>query len=124
MDVPREEWRSSKKHERDAPTEFQQRVYDLIKTIPQGYVSTYGDVAKALRPPSSARAVGNALRNNPYAPVVPCHRVVASSRKLGGFDGQIGDGAPKVEKKRTILESEGVVFTPQGLIAEESIHKW
>ncbi|WIA23191.1 hypothetical protein OEZ86_010081 [Tetradesmus obliquus] len=67
------------------PTAYEQRVYEMCKAIPKGKVSTYGDMAKALS--SSARAVGQAMRRNPFAPVVPCHRVVASSLDLGGFSG-------------------------------------
>lgn len=64
-------------------TSFERRVYDLCSQIPRGQVSTYGDMAKSLC--SSPRAVGQALRRNPFAPEVPCHRVVAADRKIGGF---------------------------------------
>mmetsp|Transcript_11074 Transcript_11074/g.20549 ORF Transcript_11074/g.20549 Transcript_11074/m.20549 type:complete len:209 (-) Transcript_11074:827-1453(-) len=74
----RNAYRTSTAHKRSSPTKFQSQVYSLISTIPEGKVSTYGKVAKKLS--SSARAVGNALRNNPFAPRVPCHRVIASSR--------------------------------------------
>ncbi|MCK5107770.1 MAG: MGMT family protein, partial [Nanoarchaeota archaeon] len=65
-------------------TEFENRVYSLCKKIPRGKVSTYGEIAKALNS-KCARAVGNALNKNPYAPKVPCHRVVKSNGKVGGF---------------------------------------
>jgi len=71
-------WTTSKSYKRSTPTKFQQRVYDCISKIPAGKVASYGEIARKLE--SSARAVGNALRNNPFAPVVPCHRVVASNR--------------------------------------------
>jgi len=58
-------------------TAFQSRVYDLLKQIPKGKVSTYGEISRALG--SSPRAVGGALRVNPYAPTIPCHRVVQTS---------------------------------------------
>lgn len=64
---------------------------------------TYGAVARALR--SSPRAVGQALRHNPFAPVVPCHRVVAADRRLGGFNGHVGDCA-ELRRKRAMLEAE------------------
>uniref|UniRef100_A0A7S3PFJ2 Methylated-DNA--protein-cysteine methyltransferase n=1 Tax=Aplanochytrium stocchinoi TaxID=215587 RepID=A0A7S3PFJ2_9STRA len=99
---------TSIKHERKDPTLFQKRVYDATKKIPSGFVSTYGDIARLLN--TSSRAVGNALRNNPYAPKVPCHRVVASTRELYGFDGQCGKDAPNLLKKRKLLEDEGVEF--------------
>eukprot|EP00041_Stephanoeca_diplocostata_P016809 m.332768 g.332768 ORF g.332768 m.332768 type:complete len:105 (+) comp20494_c0_seq16:251-565(+) len=79
-----------------AITDFQKRCYMEIQRIPPGCVSTYGAVAKALDPPSSARAVGGALRSNPFAPRVPCHRVVASNLDVGGYFGQWGQGTSKV----------------------------
>ena len=62
-------------------------VYDLIRTIPAGRVSTYKDVCAALGQ-GSPRSVGGALRNNPFAPRIPCHRVIASSLFVGGFKGE------------------------------------
>lgn len=112
-------WPTSKERKRTEPTEFQQRVYDLISTIPEGKVSTYGEVARELS--SSARAVGNALRNNPFAPRVPCHRVVASTRTLGGFSGQKGHGAPNLIKKQSMLEEEGVIFEKAKSIDHERV---
>jgi O-6-methylguanine DNA methyltransferase len=55
-------------------TEFQARVYELLSQIPEGRVSTYAEMSKALQ--SSPRAVGGACRRNPFAPQVPCHRVI------------------------------------------------
>ncbi|KAI9097424.1 hypothetical protein DFS34DRAFT_621591 [Phlyctochytrium arcticum] len=62
---------------------------------------------------SSPRAVGQALRNNPFAPTVPCHRVLASNHFVGGFDGQWGEGV-KVDKKMLLLTDEGLVFANDG----------
>lgn len=67
------------------PTEFEARLHAVCKRIPRGKVATYGQLAKVLG--SAPRAVGQALRRNPYAPVVPCHRVIAASLELGGFSG-------------------------------------
>ena len=67
-------------------TDFQKRVYALLCQIPRGRVTTYGAIGRALN--SSPRAVGNALRNNPFAPDVPCHRCVGSTGFLTGFDGE------------------------------------
>jgi O-6-methylguanine DNA methyltransferase len=64
-------------------TPFQERVYSLLVQIPAGRVSTYALMSKALN--SSPRAVGGALRNNPFAPEVPCHRVIAADGFVGGF---------------------------------------
>ena len=60
-------------------------VAQVCSAIPKGKVSTYGALSQVLK--SSPRAVGQALRRNPYAPQVPCHRVVASTLELGGFSG-------------------------------------
>ncbi|MBI4145638.1 MGMT family protein [Candidatus Woesearchaeota archaeon] len=88
------------------PTPFQNNVYRLCRMIPQGKVSTYLLLAKALQ--SSPRAVGQALRCNPYAPEVPCHRVVASDGYLGGFMGKTA--GKELQRKKTLLESEGLEF--------------
>ena len=77
--------------------DWQWRIYDYIATIPLGRVTTYGAIAKALQ--SSPRAVGSALRNNPFAPKIPCHRIIASDAYLGGFYGQWGLADVKGGKK-------------------------
>ncbi|KAJ5051842.1 uncharacterized protein L3040_001612 [Drepanopeziza brunnea f. sp. 'multigermtubi'] len=90
-------------------TEFQKRVLTTLCQVPRGRYTTYGAMAKHLS--SSARAVGNALRNNPFAPEVPCHRVLASGGGLGGFHGSWGrQGAEGLhdDKKRKLLRDEGV----------------
>ncbi|OAA48065.1 Winged helix-turn-helix transcription repressor DNA-binding protein [Beauveria brongniartii RCEF 3172] len=68
-------------------TPFQKRVFHLLKQIPAGRVTTYGSIARALR--TSPRAVGNALRNNVFAPRIPCHRCVASTGYVNGYDGEV-----------------------------------
>ena len=86
------------------PTAFESRVYEMLKSrVPKGRVTSYAALAKALN--SSARAVGGAMRRNPFAPTVPCHRVVCADGSLGGFSGMFGN--PK--KERLLLE-EGVLF--------------
>ena len=82
-------------------TEFQKIVYAAARKIPKGKVSTYLEIAKAIRKPKSARAVGNALNKNPFAPKVPCHRVVKSTGEVGGF-------ASGCKNKIAILKKEGV----------------
>jgi len=79
-------------------------VYETCRQIPKGKVSTYLLLAKALN--SSPRAVGQALRCNPYAPQVPCHRVVASDGTLGGFMGETA--GKELERKKALLRSEGI----------------
>lgn len=71
---------------------FHRQVYELARTIPPGQTLTYGEVASALDSPGSARAVGQALGHNPFAIVVPCHRVIAAGGKSGGFSAHGGVG--------------------------------
>ena len=80
-----------------------QEVYDLLLTIPSGSVSTYGDLAKALDIPSSSRLIGRILARNPNPIKVPCHRIVMSNGKLGGY-------IHGIAKKKELLEKEGILF--------------
>lgn len=82
-------------------TEFQEKVYALLLQIPKGRVTTYGAIARALN--TSPRAVGNALRNNPFAPEVPCHRCVGSTGFITGFDGE------SIDKKSFQRSKDGLV---------------
>ena len=69
---------------------FHQRVYAVARAIPPGEVLTYGEVARRVGEPGAARAVGQALGHNPFAPVVPCHRVLAAGGRSGGFSAEGG----------------------------------
>jgi len=80
---------------------FNHKVWAMTVRIPAGRLATYGQIAKALGSPQAARAVGNALNRNPYAPLVPCHRVVGSTGSLTGFAGGL-------EKKKELLQREGI----------------
>ncbi len=71
-------------------TPFQREVYAFVRAIPPGQTRTYGEVAQALGDPGLARAVGQAMGHNPFAPVVPCHRVLAAGNKPGGFSANGG----------------------------------
>ena len=84
-------------------TKFEQRVWNYLKNIPKGKVKTYKQVAIAIKRPKSARAVANACAKNPYAPKIPCHRVIRSDGGLGGYSGRGG-----VKKKVSLLRSEKV----------------
>jgi methylated-DNA-[protein]-cysteine S-methyltransferase len=88
-------------------TRFQRRVYQALREVPRGRVTTYALLARRVGC-GSARAVGQALRRNPFAPAVPCHRVIASDLKIGGFQGERGGTA--VAKKMQLLAAEGVKF--------------
>ncbi len=80
---------------------FENLVYQATKEIPKGRVSTYKEIAFYIGREKSYRAVGNALNKNPYAPEVPCHRVVTSTGLLGGF-------AYGANKKKALLKQEGI----------------
>ena len=108
----------TKKKASKPPTPFQNRVYDACRRIPKGRVSTYGALATVLK--SSPRAVGQALRCNPYAPEVPCHRVIAASLDLGGFTGSWGLGCASVQRKKAMLEKEGVAFSDIGKLTDQN----
>lgn len=83
---------------------FAEKVYAVCKNIPKGKITTYGAIAKALH--SSPRAVGQALRCNPYAPIVPCHRVIKSDGSIGGFNGKTKGS--EIKRKIRLLSDEGV----------------
>ena len=82
--------------------EFHRRVYEAARTIPPGATLSYGEVAERVGAPGAARAVGQALGRNPFAIVVPCHRVLAAGGKLGGFSANGGTNT-----KVRMLEIEG-----------------
>lgn len=84
---------------------FSNKVYSLTRKIPKGRVTTYKLIAEALHC-KAYRAVGQALSCNPYAPNVPCHRVVASDGKIGGFNGKAK--GTEIKKKIALLQKEGV----------------
>ena len=88
-------------------TTFQHKVLSALCQVPRGYVTTYKLLAQHICC-RSTQAVGQALKGNPYAPTVPCHRVVAHSRRLGGFFGKTR--GPKLIEKKDLLLCEGVVF--------------
>lgn len=70
-----------------AATDFQKRVYRELVKVPHGRLTTYGRLAEAVDRPELARAVGQAVGANPIPIIIPCHRVVASEGRLGGFSG-------------------------------------
>ncbi|KAG1817717.1 Alpha/Beta hydrolase protein [Suillus subaureus] len=105
-------------------------LYDFTRTIPCGRVTTYKDICVALGQ-GSPRSVGSALRNNPFAPFVPCHRIIASNLYIGGFSGEWGTGAnarggqkntgSQCNRKMEMLAKEGVTFSVEGYLADESL---
>ena len=81
--------------------EFQIKVWKEISKIPYGETRTYKELAVAIGRPNSSRAVANACGKNPYPPTIPCHRVVRSDGKLGGYSGVGG-----IATKKRLLEEE------------------
>ena len=94
-------------------TKFQSECYEALKKVPKGKVITYAGLARMVGRPKAHRAVGSAMNKNPYAPQVPCHRVVKSNGDLGGFATDI-----KVKIKR--LQREGVVVSDNKIVDFQS----
>ena len=86
-------------------TTFQLKVWKYLKKIPGGSVKTYIQVAKGIGKPLAVRAVANAIGKNPYAPRIPCHRVIRSDGSLGGYSGKGG-----IKTKKLLLKKEGVTL--------------
>lgn len=82
-------------------SDFQTQVLNVVKKIPKGKVATYGQIAQILGKPKAIRAVGQALKKNPFPIPIPCHRVVLADGSLGGYSGGL-------EKKGKLLIGEGV----------------
>jgi AraC family transcriptional regulator of adaptative response/methylated-DNA-[protein]-cysteine methyltransferase len=102
------EWIASPRRDLDLPldirgTAFQRKVWRELRRIPAGSTASYGEVARRIGKPGSARAVGRACGSNPLVLAVPCHRVVRGDGDPGGY----GCG---VERKRALLEREGVTM--------------
>ena len=85
-------------------TKFQIKVWKYLKTIPKGKVKTYKQVAIGINRPKSARPVANAVGKNPFAPKIPCHRVIRSDGSLGGYSGKGG-----LKTKKLLLKREGII---------------
>ena len=90
---------------------FKEQVYALVRAVPEGRVTTYGDIARALGNRGLARAVGNALHSNDDAFYTPCWRVL---NRRGGLASNYGVGGP--EMQRRFLEEDGVEVSPDGLV--------
>ncbi|KAH0339768.1 DNA binding methylated-DNA--cysteine S-methyltransferase, partial [Aureobasidium melanogenum] len=102
-------------------TNFQRRVYTSLLLIPSGSVTSYATLAQHLS--SSPRAIGGALRKNPFAPQVPCHRVIAANGFVGGFMGEWQKAPSGVNQSRKLelLKEEGVEFTEEGSDSENRL---
>ncbi|MAG48040.1 cysteine methyltransferase [archaeon] len=100
---------------------FNQKVYNLCKKIPKGRVSTYKEIANKLKT-KAYRAVGQALRNNPNAPIIPCHRVISSSGNIYGFKGKL-KGTP-IKQKIELLKKEGIQINNNKIELTKFLHKF
>ena len=96
---------------------FNEKCYAVLKKVPKGKVTTYGELAKAVGSPKAARAVGNAMNKNPYAPKVPCHRVVGSDGSMTGF-------ASGIKDKIKMLEEEGIKVENEKINLEKYLYKF
>jgi len=92
----------------DGVPEFNRRVYEVARTIPAGETLTYGEVADRLGDRGAARDVGRALAQNPFALIVPCHRVLAAGGGIGGFSAPGGI----TTKRRLLMIEDGGKSTP------------
>ena len=86
-------------------TQFQLKIWSYLKKIPKGKLKTYAKVAKAIGKPKAVRAVANAIGKNPFPPKIPCHRVIRSDGKLGGYSAKGG-----IKTKKKLLKNEGFLF--------------
>ena len=87
-------------------TDFQKSVWRQMLKIPAGKTKSYGEIASAIKNPKAVRAVGGACGANPVPVLVPCHRVLAANKKLGGFSGGL-------DWKRSLLKREGIEIRKQ-----------
>lgn len=87
-------------------TPFQRKVYEELLRIPKGQVRTYAQIARKIGKPLAARAVGQACKQNRWAPEIPCHRVITSAGKLGGYSATGGLAA-----KKRLLQKEGYLLS-------------
>jgi|MGYP006418497365 methylated-DNA-[protein]-cysteine S-methyltransferase len=97
-----------------AVTAFEQRVFDATRLVPKGKVTTYKALADFIHC-RCAQAVGQALKRNPFAPEVPCHRVVNRALQLHGFQGK--QNQTVLTEKKRLLQEEGVAFEIDGRIS-------
>lgn len=97
----------------DICSQFQQDVLRADYGIPRGSVSTYQRIAMHMGKKNGARAVGNALANNPFPVIIPCHRAIRSDGFPGGYQGGL-------DMKRTLLKMEGIRFNKAGLVITEN----
>ena len=99
---------------------FSEKIYSILKKVPKGRVTTYKALAEAAGT-KAYRAVGQAMRCNPYAPAVPCHRVVASDGNIGGFMGTKEKDSKEIKKKIRMLTEEGIKIKNNKVVDFEKV---
>ena len=102
-------------------TEFQSKVYAATSDIPRGMVTTYKLLGDSIGCRCS-QAVGQALRRNPFAPKVPCHRVISSMLTIGGFQGN--RNGKSISEKLKLLSAEGVKFVDGKLVDSSQVYRF
>ena len=103
-------------------TPYRKSLYSALLSVPPGRYTTYAALSDYLR--SSARAVGSGMRNNPFAPEVPCHRVLAADGSVGGFHGDWGKDGKYANQKMELLRSEGVKFDSRGKVVGQPFREF
>lgn len=98
---------------------FAQQVYTLCKQIPPGKVTTYKEIARVLNT-KGYQAIGQALKCNPYAPIVPCHRIINSDGSLGGFNGTLSKKVTR--EKAQLLRKEGIIIINNNIDLKKYFH--
>ncbi len=111
-------WYGGNKMKKISEMSFSDRIYEQLKHVPVGRVTTYHDLAQSIGT-RAYRAVGRAMRDNPYAPKVPCHRVVRNDGSLGGFMGHT-EGS-EIEKKKQMLIEEGIGISGNKVVDLEKV---
>ena len=107
--------------QRQKLTPFRAKVLDALCRVPKGKVTTYKYLSGHIGCGSN-QAIGQALKHNPFAPEVPCHRVIRTDRTIGGFSGQTS--GCKIDKKNRLLMDEGVHFLEDGTVNEQHIFRF
>lgn len=96
-------------------SDTQQRILRAEAGIPRGWISTYKRIAQHVGIKNGARVVGNALANNPFPIIIPCHRAIKSDGTLGGYQGGLA-------MKRKLLENEGIQFSSSGKVVMKTVY--
>ena len=98
---------------------FKEKCYSILKKVPKGKVTTYKELANALNT-KAYRAVGMAMKSNPNAPIIPCHRVVCYDGRIGGY---LGNEKENIKKKINLLKGEGIEINNNKINLDKYLYK-